>query len=178
MLSAVVNAILENNDVADLYFDTVTTQDPENVVAWTLYGRLIERVNAFSPQLSRAGVFQKHIGNEINAQITLGQAEKLQRAILKSEEEQAAALAQQSAPLTDEKREEEEKDRVAGENRTRTHSQISSCSTDSRRRGIEECRSTTERRGEESRQSQQQVQQANQERCWSVCSLTFDSLSN
>ncbi|UJR26687.1 hypothetical protein I4U23_008003 [Adineta vaga] len=98
LLNAVINAILENNEVADLFFETVTVEDPENVVAWTLYG-----------------VFQKHIGNETNAQITLGQAEKLQRAILKSEEEQTAAVAQQSAPLTDERREDEEKDRSAEE---------------------------------------------------------------
>ncbi|CAF0731760.1 unnamed protein product [Adineta ricciae] len=98
LLNAVINGILENNEIADLFFETVTTEDSENVIAWTLYG-----------------VFQKHIGNEMNAQITLAQAEKLQRAILKSEDDQAAALAQQSAPLTDEKREEEEKDRSAEE---------------------------------------------------------------
>jgi hypothetical protein len=35
---AVLNAILENNEVADLFFETVTTQDSENVIGLTLYG--------------------------------------------------------------------------------------------------------------------------------------------
>jgi hypothetical protein len=60
-------------------------------------------------------IFQKHIGNETNAQITLGKADKLQRAILKTEEEQAAAVAQMASPLIDEKREDEEKDRTGVE---------------------------------------------------------------
>ncbi|CAF0951914.1 unnamed protein product [Adineta steineri] len=98
MLIAVVNGILENNELADLYFETVTAGDSEDVIAWTLYG-----------------IFQKHIHNEINAQITLGQAEKLQRAILKNEEEQIAAATHHAAPTSDEKREEEEKDRAAEE---------------------------------------------------------------
>jgi len=62
-----------------------------------------------------SAIFQKHIGNETNAQITLGKAEKLQRAILKFEEEQAAAVVQITSPLGDEKREDEEKDRTGGE---------------------------------------------------------------
>jgi hypothetical protein len=37
-LSAILNAILENNEVADLFFETVTTEDSENVIGWTLYG--------------------------------------------------------------------------------------------------------------------------------------------
>ncbi|CAF2607832.1 unnamed protein product [Rotaria sp. Silwood2] len=100
ILYAVLNAILENNEVADLFFETATTEDSENVVAWTLYA-----------------IFQKHIGNEKNAQITLGRAEKLQRAILKNEEEQATAGANITVtpPISDEKREEEEKDRPVGE---------------------------------------------------------------
>ncbi|CAF5108196.1 unnamed protein product, partial [Rotaria sp. Silwood1] len=57
ILYAVLNAILENNEVADLFFETATTEDSENVIAWTLYA-----------------IFQKHIGNEKNAQITLGKA--------------------------------------------------------------------------------------------------------
>ncbi len=38
ILSAILNAILENNEVADLFFETVTTEDSENVIGWTLYG--------------------------------------------------------------------------------------------------------------------------------------------
>ncbi len=38
ILNAVLNAILENNEVADLFFETVTTQDSENVIGLTLYG--------------------------------------------------------------------------------------------------------------------------------------------
>jgi hypothetical protein len=38
ILNAVINAILENNEVADLFFETVTTQDSENVIGLTLYG--------------------------------------------------------------------------------------------------------------------------------------------
>lgn len=40
ILYAVLNAILENNEVANLFFETATTEDSENVVAWTLYGML------------------------------------------------------------------------------------------------------------------------------------------
>jgi hypothetical protein len=40
ILSAVLNAILERNDVADLYFETVTSEDTDNVIAWTLYGNI------------------------------------------------------------------------------------------------------------------------------------------
>jgi hypothetical protein len=39
-LSAILNAILENNEVADLFFETVTTEDSENVIGWTLYGMI------------------------------------------------------------------------------------------------------------------------------------------
>lgn len=66
-------------------------------------------------------IFQKHIGNEKSAHITLGKAEKLQRAILKNEEEQAAAAATAAANVTitspagEDKREEEERDRHSGE---------------------------------------------------------------
>ena len=42
ILQGVLNAMLEHNDVADLCFETVTSEDPENVIAWTLYGRLDE----------------------------------------------------------------------------------------------------------------------------------------
>ncbi len=62
-----------------------------------------------------SAIFQKHIGNETNAQITLGKAEKLQRTILKFEEEQAATITQITSPLGDEKREDEEKDRIGAE---------------------------------------------------------------
>jgi hypothetical protein len=31
---------MENNEVADLFFETVTTEDSENVVGWTLYGMI------------------------------------------------------------------------------------------------------------------------------------------
>lgn len=64
-----------------------------------------------------AAIFQKHIGNETNAQITLSKAEKLQRAILKAEEEHAAAAAQTTPPLSEERRggDEEEKERLASE---------------------------------------------------------------
>ncbi|CAF4294627.1 unnamed protein product [Rotaria socialis] len=99
ILYAVLNAVLENNEVADLFFETATTQDSENVIAWSLYA-----------------IFQKHIGDEKNAQITLAKAEKLQRAILKHEEEQtASANIQLTSPISDEKREEEEKDRLGAE---------------------------------------------------------------
>jgi len=60
-------------------------------------------------------IFQKHVGNEANAQITLGKAEKLQRAILKVEDEQVAAAPQITSPSSDEKRDEEEKDRLTAE---------------------------------------------------------------
>ncbi|CAF4058453.1 unnamed protein product, partial [Rotaria magnacalcarata] len=99
ILYAVLNAVLENNEVADLFFETATTQDSENVTAWTLYA-----------------IFQKHIGDEKNAQITLAKAEKLQRTILKHEEEQTASPnVQLASPVSDEKREEEEKDRLGAE---------------------------------------------------------------
>jgi len=39
ILSAVLNAIFENNEIADLYFETATSQEPDNVIAWTLYGK-------------------------------------------------------------------------------------------------------------------------------------------
>ncbi|CAF0845464.1 unnamed protein product [Rotaria sordida] len=106
ILYAVLNAILENNEIADLFFETATTEDSENVIAWTLYA-----------------IFQKHIGNEKNAQITLGKAEKLQRAILKNEEEQGATAANitVTSPISDEKRaEEEEKERPIGEEKEDT----------------------------------------------------------
>ena len=62
-----------------------------------------------------SAIFQKHIGNETNAQITLSKAEKLQRAILKAEEEQAAVISQMTPPLSEERRDEEEKDRAVAE---------------------------------------------------------------
>lgn len=59
-----------------------------------------------------SAIYQKHIGNETNAEITLAKAEKLQRALFKAEEEQAmAALTQISTPAAEEKREEEEKEK-------------------------------------------------------------------
>ena len=61
-------------------------------------------------------IYQKHIGNETNAQITLGKAEKLQRAILKTEEDQtAAAAAQLASPMGEEKRDDDEKERPAAD---------------------------------------------------------------
>ena len=39
ILNGVLNAILEHNDEADLFFETVTSEDSENVVGWTLYGK-------------------------------------------------------------------------------------------------------------------------------------------
>lgn len=39
ILNAVLNAILEHNDAADLFFEAVTSEDGENVVGWTLYGK-------------------------------------------------------------------------------------------------------------------------------------------
>jgi hypothetical protein len=66
--------------------------------------------------LFNLAIYQKHIGNETNAQITLGKAEKLQRAILKTEEDQiAAAAAQISSPMGEDKRDDEEKERPAGD---------------------------------------------------------------
>jgi hypothetical protein len=66
--------------------------------------------------LVNLAIYQKHIGNEANAQITVGKAEKLQRAILKTEEDQiAAAAAQISSPMGEDKREDEEKERPAGD---------------------------------------------------------------
>ena len=39
ILNAVLNAILERNEAADLFFETVTSEDGENVVGWALYGK-------------------------------------------------------------------------------------------------------------------------------------------
>ena len=113
-MSAVLNAILENNEVADLYFETATTEDSENVIGWTLYGMINDRIYLFCIVIYSA-IFQKHIGNETNAQITLAKAEKLQRAILKAEEDHAAAVAQMTSPSSDEKHDEEDKERIAGD---------------------------------------------------------------
>ena len=50
--------------------------------------------------------------------MTLARAEKLQRALFKTEEEQAiAAIAQLSSPVAEEKRDEEEKDRLPTEDK-------------------------------------------------------------
>ena len=43
ILSAVLNAILERNEVADLFFETVTSGESENLIGWTLYGEKKQR---------------------------------------------------------------------------------------------------------------------------------------
>ncbi|CAF0848612.1 unnamed protein product [Didymodactylos carnosus] len=88
ILYAVLNAILERNDIAELFFETAISEDSENVVACALYG-----------------IFQKHIGNETNSQITLSKAEKTHRLSQMAEDH-----ANQQATPTDEKKEEEEKE--------------------------------------------------------------------
>ncbi len=117
---------MENNEVADLYFETVTSEDSENVIGWTLYGMTRKKNELWRwNHWFYLAIFLKHIGNETNAQITLGQADKLQRAILKVEEEQAAAVAQLASPSSEEKREDDDKDRIVGEDKGEFWIQIS-----------------------------------------------------
>ena len=57
-------------------------------------------------------MYQRHSGHENNAQITLGKAEKLQRAILKMEDDQTVPVTGQ---ITSPSGEEDEKERTGGE---------------------------------------------------------------
>ena len=38
LIYAVLNAMLENNEAADLFFETATSEDSDHVIGWTLYG--------------------------------------------------------------------------------------------------------------------------------------------
>jgi hypothetical protein len=61
-------------------------------------------------------IYQKHVGNETNGQITLSKAEKLQRAILKVEDEHGVVL---TAPSADDKRDDDDnnKERITSDER-------------------------------------------------------------
>ena len=106
-------------------------------------------------------IYQKHIGHETDAQITLHKAEKLQRAILKADEDQtaitAAAIAQLTSPVGEDKQ-DEERDRPTADDKGSTVADLQSdvCVF---RRSVEKFRFAAERWIEEPIEPQQQIEQ-------------------
>jgi hypothetical protein len=52
MLNAVLNAMLEHHELAELCFETAINYDHENVIGWTLYGRIDKRARHLFVQLT------------------------------------------------------------------------------------------------------------------------------